>query len=363
LRASAALALLALAAGCARSLPAAYERERAAAERAYAHGRYDEAAEHWLGARKAAEHNRERQEAVYRAAQSLRRARRYDESSKLLAALIREFPRSERAERAAYDLAALAIERGDAERGHAELERAVRRHPGSGLARGALTRLIARVEERGGTRQALAWIEQRRAAFSATELAEHVEYARAELLERAGELEQALAGYLAVAERFGYPRGDVWDDALYEASVLEEKLGRPARAIAHLERMLAEREPSHLQGSYERPRYAQARFRIAELRRDRLNDAPAARREFRRVFAEHPTSPLRDDALWNEAVLARKSGDRAGACAALELLVEELKDSRFVPCAHELCPSVEPDASRSCRDYIRRALREESGER
>jgi hypothetical protein len=111
--------------------------------------------------------------------------------------------------------------------------------------------------------------------------------------------------------------------------------------------LLAEREAATGLGSYERARYAEARFRIAEIQRDRLGDPSRARREFRRVFTDHPTSRLRDDALWQEALTAGRNADPADACEPLELLVGYLPDSRYAPCAPKLCASVKPVA-RAC---------------
>jgi hypothetical protein len=121
--------------------------------------------------------------------------------------------------------------------------------------------------------------------------------------------------------------------------------------------MLREVEPALLQGSYTRPRYAEAQYRIAEIYRDDLAQPERARREFRRVFDEYPTSLLRDDALWQEALIGRATGDSNASCDPLTKLVTQLPDSRYAPCAVLLCASV-PRATpeRSCRGYIRRTL-------
>jgi hypothetical protein len=97
---------------------------------------------------------------------------------------------------------------------------------------------------------------------------------------------------------------------------------------------------------------------VAELYRDEIKDPEAARRAFHSVFVNYPTSTLRDDALWQEALLARSSSDSA-ACAPLSLLVSELPDSRFAPCAHELCRTLPPMTARQCRDYIEQDLHKE----
>jgi tetratricopeptide (TPR) repeat protein len=218
-------------------------------------------------------------------------------------------------------------------------------------------RYLAWLEERGGAEAALNWLDRTAKKFEHSELSQHVYYARARYLEKLERLGEARTQFLEIARRFPYPQGTVWDDSLFAASLLDERLGNSRAAVSDLERMLREREPSHIQGSYERPLYAQARFRIALLYRDRFSDPARARREFRRVFDEHRTSLLRDDALWNEALLAKKSEGASATCAPLKLLVGDLPDSRYVPCAHELCSELKPVPGRTCRGYILRAMK------
>ena len=348
--------LLAFVAGCAPTLPRSFSEERAAAERAYAAGRYEEAAQHWAKAERAADRRRDQNEARYRQAAALLRAGRHEEAQALLAELGRHRPKSSRAARAAFDHAYIEIRHGDAERGWAELDAAIRKFPRSGLALGALSRLARQREERAGAEAALALLSELGSRGGSSELQEQARYDRARLLEKLGRDAEALAAFLDTAARFPYPRGALWDDSLFAASVLEEKLGRPERAVEHLERMLREKEPSSLkQGSYARPRYAAARYRVAELYRDRLGDKPRAVREFRRVWDEHDTSLLKDDALWQAARLERDLGHQDRACDLIEKLVEGAPDSRFARCASALCPSARP-AKGDCHEYVVRDL-------
>jgi tetratricopeptide (TPR) repeat protein len=345
-----------LLAACAPSLPRPYLEARSAAERAYAAGRYDEAAQHWREAERSAERKRDRIEARYRAAASLRRAGRGSEAALLLDSITADAPRSERAARAAYDRADLEIEQGDREHGYRMLERLLHEHPKSGIARHALARYLIRLDEQGGAERVLAYIESATPALSKGELAETVAFQKARWLERAERYQPALAQYLEVARRFPYPRGAHWDDALWHASLLEERLGRHRAAVEHLQRLLKEMEPSHLQGSYQRPRYDDAQYRIAELFRDRLGDPARARLEFEKLWTEHPTSPLRDDALWHHALLAKRQGDQRAACRALSRLIKEIPESRFAACTRPLCPELAPERGGKCRDYIVRQL-------
>jgi tetratricopeptide (TPR) repeat protein len=351
---TAALVLVVL--GCATTLPQAFVEERAAAERAYSAGRYDEAAEHWARAERAAERRKDQSEARYRRAAALRRAGRHAQAEQLLEELGRTRPKSARAARAAFDRADIQIEHGDRDRGFAALEAAIRKYPRSGVALAALRRLARHRQEREGTDAALALLGNLAGSGGSAALREQAAFERARLLESQGRDADALAAYLETARKHPYPQGALWDDALFSASLLEERRGRIDLAIEHLERMLREKEPSSLnQGSYQRPRYASARFRVAELYRDSVGDESRAVEEFRRVWSEHPTSLLRDDALWQAARLARGLGRADEACSIAKTLVTEAPDSRFAPCVRALCPTQEPAKGR-CHDYVLRAL-------
>jgi tetratricopeptide (TPR) repeat protein len=219
----------------------------------------------------------------------------------------------------------------------------------------ALRRYFAELAEHGGDGAVLEYIARTEPSLDGTELAEQLLYERARRLDALGKAAEARDAYVSVADRFPYPHGAYWDDALFRGAECEAHLGRPQRAIELLQRMLAAREASHLSGSYERPRFADAAYRIAELYRDEIHDPAAARRAFRTVYDDYPSSTLRDDALWQEALLARRSSD-AEACAPLALLVRDLPDSRYAPCAREVCPRLQLPVARECRDYIRREL-------
>jgi tetratricopeptide (TPR) repeat protein len=351
-------ALLALVAGSVFGCgPSQDARFAAAGERANAmarDGRHAEAAELWLEAARVADSAVDREEAEYRAASSYERGEKVGRALALYQRL--ERGNGTRAARASFDRARIVREQDPAQ-GDALLVAAIRRYPDSGLAPRALREHLARREAEDGIRAAILACTELLAELEKSELDEALRYERARLWEREGSLEKARDGYLDGATRHPYPKGALWDDALARAAELEERLGQPLAAIRILERMLAEREPSTGVGSYERARYAAARFRIAELHRDRLADPGGARREFRRVYEEHPTSLLRDDALWQEALVSVRSGDLEAACEPLLLLVKDFSDSRYAPCAPRLCQTVRPPMkARSCHVEIPEGL-------
>ena len=349
------VALLAL--GCAPSLPRPYQAARAAAERSYAHGRYAEAARHWEHAATTTERRRDIVESHYRAAVAHARAGNRQAALGHYRWILESYPKSSRAARAAFNRAELHIAQGEEDEGYQELDAAIQKYPDSGLAAGALSRVVRRIEEREGAEAAGAYLHERCQSLDASKLAERLHYTLARHFEARGQFRAARDRYLYVAKRFPYPHGALWDDALFRASEMEEKLRRPRAAIAHLQEMLAEREPSHLQGSYQRPRFAAAQYRIATLYRDALGDPARAQREFVRVWAEHTTSILRDDALWQAAKLAHSASDDSKACDLLQTLKSDFPESRFVPCSQHLCPSLKPASNARCRGYLLRELR------
>ena len=341
--------------GCGPSLGDAYERSFAAGQRAYHAGRYEEAAQSYEEAARAAERVKDRDEALFLVARMHERRGAHAEAKVALQRLAETSPDGPRGGRAAFELADLEIKHGDVERGYVMLFDATATHTKHGLARRAVKRLAEHERERGGDEAVLAWAKGPARVLRNTDLEENVEYEAAHALDRLGRYAEARDAFVALARAHPYPFGTLTDDALWNASLMEEKLGRHAAAIEHLRALLAVRESAHLTGSYERPRYSPAQMRIAELYRDRLNDHAAARRELHKLYTDHPTSTLRDDALWAEAQLAREDGDEGEACDLVERLRKDFSDSRYTRCAHLVCDAVRPAPNdKPCAGYIER---------
>jgi tetratricopeptide (TPR) repeat protein len=348
-------AVFALLVACGSGAGQSFWLAKGQGDRAYTSGRYEEAANEYERAAERATRPRDRAEALYLEASAYVRARSWDRARAVFARLIHDIPTSDRAHRATFDLAELEIDQGNVERGYGLLYDGMTKYPNDGLARRALERWVARFEEQGG--DAAGWLERTLPRFAETELDETLRYLLAGRLAAASKLEQARDGFVACAERHPYPKGSLFDDALWHASLLDEQLGRPERAIDDLRRMLAVREDSTFAGSYERPRFSPAQFRIAVLYRDKLHDHASARREFHRLYAQHPTSILRDDALWEEAKVALNDGDAKGACALAATLAKDFRQSRYVPCTRVVCTSAAPSPG-TCHAYLMRAPEE-----
>jgi TolA-binding protein len=354
--AAATLALLAFAA-CAPERGAAYERAFAEAARAETHGRWREAADRYDVAAKEAKLPRDGAHARYLAALMVLRAGDAADARNRLDTIAAADPVTEDSALAAYQAAEMRLAASD-EDGWARMEAMLHRFPSSGVSRPALHRLLRHEDETQGTAHTLAHLREIDKTLGATELGEGIAYQIALRLSDLGETQAARDAFVDVATRWPYPDGALFDDALYHASELDEKLGRYAQAVADLERMLDEREVAQFSGSYQRPRYSPALLRVATLYRDRLHDKERARAAFHRLYADFTTSPLRDHALWQEAELWREDGDTGTACARLATLADQFPDSRYVPCAMERCPRIKraekSRAPKACHAYIER---------
>lgn len=330
-----------------------------AGRRARTAGRLDEAARAFDLAHRRADRVKDRDEALLLLARTQEAQGRPADAAATYRRLVDARPPGPRAVHAAFDLARLAgAAEGEPVQDAMERE-LVARHPDSGLSVAALSRIVARRRDVSDWEGLGRVLDQLAPAVRGTPMEQPVDVERARALEARGQLEEALALYLATARRHPYPHGPRTDDALFRASQIEERLGRWDRAIAHLREMLGPREASYSAASYERPKFPAAQMRIALLLRDRVGDRAAARAELVRLVDGFPDSTMRDDALWIAARMARDDGDADQACDDVERLRRVQPDSRYVRCGHLLCAE-EPAGSRPCADYLVRELRGEA---
>jgi hypothetical protein len=339
---------------CAPNRGVAYDRAYAEAARAEGAGRLAEAVEDYDRAATQATRPRDRDRARWSAADVLSRANRVADAVARLDAMATQDGSEYQAE-AAYRAAALRIDHGDADRGWRDMERVPRRFPAHGVAHVAVRRLAQHADEQG-PQAGLAELTALGRDLDKTELVELITFLSAEHIETLGQDVAARDAYLRIADRWPYPYGAFFDDALWHASQLDEKLGRPQAAADDLERLVAQRETTSLMGSYERAKYVPSMLRLGELYAGPLHDRAKARDAYHRLYAEYTHSTKRDAALWHEAALWREDGDARTACDRLATLVHEFPDSRYVPCATAHCPGLERPAKsgapKECREYI-----------
>lgn len=351
-----ALTLLTIVAGCATARGPAYEAASAQASRDEGAGRFAEAARDYDVATSRADRQRDEDQSRWNAAAATARAGDVAGATRRFEAIAADEASEHQAE-AAFRLAMLRIESSDGERGWGDLEQVPRRFPTHGVAHVAVRKLVQHADETG-PRAGLDELHALEADLGSTELAGLVAFLEAEHLEAVGDDRAARNAYGRIADRWPYPFGAFFDDALWHASLLDEKFGLYPAAIDDLERLLRQRETTSLMGSYERPRFVAAMLRVGELYRDRLRDLPRAREAFHRFYTDFAHSSLRDRALWMEAALWREGGDGRTACDRLATLVEKFPDSRYVPCAIAQCPALArprtSGAPRECREYIAR---------
>jgi len=348
--------------GCGPQHGAAFPAAMKDADLAAEHGDKREAARLFDRAAELALLPRDRDDARHAAARMWARAGDVPRALATLDALASESPPGVEAGSAFYDAASLRIAAGDTETGWRDLERMVHRFPNDGDARPALHRWLLHLDDADADagsahpRSALDWLRGVHAELDTTDRSEEVAYEVAVRLERTGDASSARDAFLAVAARWPYPLGALWDDALYHASVIDEARGHADDAARDLRRMLDGRERAVIIGSAERSRYAEAELHLGELYRDRLSDRGRARAAFHALYTDFPESPLRERGLFEEARLLEADGEQGEACARLELLVREFPGSRYAPCAVTRCPAIQrrPDryAPATCHPYI-----------
>ena len=353
-------------AACGPGKPAAYAVDVAEARRAESAGRFGEAVAAWTRARETAKNPRDRAYVGLREAQALARTGDFAGARAFLLANYPDVnaPYGAEAKNAA---ASYAEKGGDAATAEREFAALYRGAPSHGVSRAAFLHVLAAVEGRNGPEAAILFLAAEEKTLAGTELEEHVVYERAKRLDQLGKTADAVALYVAVADRFPYPKGAYFDDALFHAAEIEARSGQGETAVAHLKRLLAVREVSEFLGTYQRPRFTPALAMLARLQETALHDRGAAEASWHRLATDFTTSTLRDDARFHEARLRHLAGDEGVACQKLQSLQKDMPDSPWSSCNGELCPTLAPSSATStnsgdstkakrevsCRDYVR----------
>lgn len=329
--AAACLAAGLVAAACSARPPGVFLARVAAGDRAYRAGRFAEAATAYEGAAAFARSERDQGDARYRAAMACRRAGDGPCSARLLDQVAAGGGDWDHAPRARLERAAARVRSGEVAEGLGELLALIEEAPDTGPARGALRLGLRALDAADPSRtRSVAWLEALASVprVAGSILIESVLAERAARLEARGEPEAAEAAWRDLLERVPYPDNSHWDDGHLALARLLRARGRASDAVRAIDRMLAVREASWGNGSYAAPRFDDGAWLRAEILRDDLHDPGAAADAFHRVYAEHATSLRRDDALWEEAALRRRS-DPAAACGVWRRLADEFACRRF----------------------------------
>jgi len=354
-----------VAAACGPSQGERFVRIFLSGKRAYNAGRYEEAAQLYEQAAAAAKRVKDRDEAYFLQARMYERLGRWSDAQRAYRRLVEVSPQGPRTPRAVFEFAELQIEHGaDPEVGWRLLGEAIDTYPNHGSARNALKQLAQHLAERDGEPALQAYLEARLGKLKGTEAEQQLKYEHALSVLRSGAKQRAHDLLVRCAAEHPYPQGNLNDNALYLASEIAEELGRYDQAVADLRAMLSVYEISADVGSYIRPKFPQAQYRLGELYRDQLKDPATARREFRAVYETFPDSLLADDALWQEAILAHRAGEAEAACDLMVELRRRFEQSRYRRCAAKLCPEEAAHApeGRPCPPHISRELTEHEEE-
>jgi tetratricopeptide (TPR) repeat protein len=165
--------------------------------------------------------------------------------------------------------------------------------------------------------------------FDKLDLGDNLLFARAQLVDQTStDWRAAVALYDQVAAT--YPRSGLWDDSLWRAAQLLREHGDPEGAIRRLDQIIDARKDALITGSYNSLYVDDAMLLKGQIALDDLHDAKRAREAFHTLVDGYKESVLRDDALAELARAALSTGDHAGACAALDRILNEFPNgNRF----------------------------------
>ena len=295
----------------------------AEASRHQHHGRLREAASAYLRAADAAERRVDRDEALYRQSRVLARLGAHAEAIAICDQLGASETTARRTLRARLDAARYRLRVGESERAERDLHGLIVAEPESAAARSAL-RLLTRTHVDGveDKREALAWARALRDEVTQSSLGESLMSLEAALLVELDRKDEAQGVLERQIERYPYPHGSRWDDALWQLADLSLSQRAPEAAVVYLKRMIAVHEKSFIVGSYTRPLFSKAALRIARIYRDELRDPDAAIAAYAALRSEFPRSLSVDDALAEQAELHLARGERRRGCTLLRELLE-----------------------------------------
>lgn len=295
----------------------------AAAESHQHHGRYEEAAASYLRAADAAERRVDRDESLYRQSRVLARMGEYERAIAVCDQLGASEVIARRTLRARLDAARYRLRTGEEERAYRDLRALAVEHPDSAAASGAVRTLVSvHVDGVADKEQGLAWLAQLEQEVTPSSVGEVLMTAQAELLAELGRRPEAIRVLRAQVERYPYPQGARWEEALSRLADLALDQGDPQQAIDYLKKMVSVHERSFIVGSYTRPKFPRAALRIARIYRDELSDPLAAIAAYREVRSEFPRSRVVDDALAEEAELQLARGEQEEGCDLLREVTE-----------------------------------------
>jgi TolA-binding protein len=213
---------------------------------------------------------------------------------------------------------------GDTERAHRDLLWIVRERPGDGQASRSL-RILMEAREGDPLEEKLAFLRGLYAHVGESDLGDDILNYEADLLAESGDRQGAARALRQLVREHPYPRGQRWDDALWQLADIAEENHEYRRAIGYLREMVQPQELTVTPGSQTLPRMPEAQLRIARIYRDHLHDPVHAAENFRLVHDRFPTCTLRDDALYELGVMWIEGGQREQGCSMLSQVAREFE--------------------------------------
>ena len=332
-----------LLAGCARDPRALrWDDGQLAAERALSEGRHADARAAFERLEQSAASRADVVSTRMRRAESFRAEKRYGEAEAILAELARTGKGLELAvvAKIQYQLARVLLDAGRRDRGEARLWLVVKRFPDTAYGHRAFLLLRGIWRERSKDD----WIERCRGLYRhdpKSELADNALYEAGRVyFERETDEDDLKAAelYQKVLDRWDFSTSSLWDDALWDMSLIHHRHRRYAQEVDLLERLLATREFTSWIGSYEHFNYKHAHFRLGRVHYENLRDYAGAARWFGSFAAAFPMTRMEDDALWWLGHSLAKAGQGAAARKAFERLVQSHPDSKYARRVREGAP-------------------------
>jgi tetratricopeptide (TPR) repeat protein len=296
----------------------------AEAQTAQHHGRLDDAIADYQRAADTAERKVDRDEALYRQSRVYARKGDFKGAIAVCDKLGDEKLIARRTLRARLDASRYRLrENIEVEKAENDLRDLMEDEPDSAAAQSALRLLVVRhVDDVEDKEVGLAWIRETRAQVKQSSLGEPLMGAEAELLMQLKRKDEAKLVLQRQVQRYPYPQGRRWDDALWQLADIALEDENPKEAIDYLQQMVDAHEVSFVIASYTRPRMPKAALRIARIYRDDLRDPDKALNAYALVRSEFPRSTVVDDSLAEEAEMRIARGERDEGCDLYKQLME-----------------------------------------
>lgn len=324
------LACFVLLAGCPPTIsePRSEDHLRALAEgeRNMGHGRYEEAAVDFAEAADEAERRVDLDEALYRQTIALTQLERYDEAIAILQEVADRRPVSRRTSRAMFEIALIRLDHlhQDAQ-AMQDFERVMHETPDDGLGSRSLYYILRDFENRGDSQGAIAFCDRLYGELGNSTLGDDLLRAKANLQLLIGDRAGARTSLEELVQRYPYPYGQRWDDAIVTLAEMDVEDGQPQRAIDRLKELVNRNEETNLVGSYTLPSMPRAQMRIAQIYRDELHDYPEASDAYEYLLRRFPRSVLRDDALYQAGVMWLENGEHDRGCRFLRRVLDDFE--------------------------------------